>query len=36
MYVSTMHGWAGELGITAEWLEWLLFDRNGRVHSDER
>lgn len=27
---------AGELGITAEWLEWLLFDRNGRVHGDER
>ncbi|MET9973992.1 hypothetical protein ACFYOI_33450 [Streptomyces microflavus] len=32
-----MHGWARELGVTAEWLEWLLFDRNGRVHDgDER
>lgn len=31
VYVSTMHAWARELGVTAEWLEWLLFDRNGRV-----
>ncbi|MEV7877712.1 hypothetical protein [Streptomyces microflavus] len=37
VYVSTMHGLARELGVTAEWLEWLLFDRNGRVHDgDER
>ncbi|XMN08419.1 hypothetical protein ACK8N7_21470 [Streptomyces griseobrunneus] len=35
VYVSTMHGWARELGVTAEWLEWLLFDLNGRVHGDE-
>ncbi|MFD8465296.1 hypothetical protein ACFV10_09310 [Streptomyces cyaneofuscatus] len=33
-YVSAMHGWARELGVTAEWLEWLLFDVNGRVHGD--
>ncbi|KAB2591490.1 hypothetical protein F5983_16360 [Streptomyces arboris] len=31
VYVSTMHTWARELGVTAEWLEWLLFDVNGRV-----
>ncbi|MFC9029189.1 8-oxoguanine DNA glycosylase OGG fold protein [Streptomyces arboris] len=35
VYVSTMHTWARELGVTAEWLEWLLFDVNGRVHGDE-
>jgi hypothetical protein len=34
VYVSSMHGWASSLGITAEWLEWLLFCLNGRV--DER
>ncbi|MFG2405417.1 hypothetical protein ACGFR8_13975 [Streptomyces brevispora] len=34
-YVSAMHAWAGELGVTAGWLEWLLFDLNGRVHGDE-
>ncbi|MEU2409253.1 hypothetical protein ABZ609_33815 [Streptomyces rubiginosohelvolus] len=33
-YVSTMHAWAGEFGVTAEWLEWLLFDLNGRVEID--
>ncbi|MFI8438651.1 hypothetical protein ACIGJO_33965 [Streptomyces sp. NPDC079020] len=22
--VSAMHGWAGSIGVTAEWLEWLL------------
>ncbi|MDF3288468.1 8-oxoguanine DNA glycosylase OGG fold protein [Streptomyces silvisoli] len=30
-YVSTMHGWATRLGVTADWLEWLLFCVNGRV-----
>ncbi|QKW28176.1 hypothetical protein HUT11_20130 [Streptomyces seoulensis] len=30
-YVSSMHDWASSLGVTAEWLEWLLFDLNGRV-----
>ncbi len=33
--VSTVHGWAGALGVTAGWLEWLLFDLNGQVHADE-
>ncbi|MEU8700448.1 hypothetical protein AB0C61_22830 [Streptomyces sp. NPDC048680] len=33
-YVSTMHGWAGTLGVTADWLEWLLFDLNGQVDAD--
>ncbi|WP_407552234.1 hypothetical protein QOM21_21095 [Streptomyces sp. Pv4-95] len=33
-YVSTMHGWAGALGVTADRLEWLLFDLNGQVHTD--
>ncbi|CAL9485525.1 hypothetical protein [Streptomyces sp. enrichment culture] len=30
-YVSSMHGWASSLGVTADWLEWLLFYLNGRV-----
>ncbi|WP_455360781.1 8-oxoguanine DNA glycosylase OGG fold protein [Streptomyces sp. SYSU K21746] len=30
-YVSSMHGWAVSLGVTADWLEWLLFHLNGRV-----
>ncbi|MFD8156785.1 8-oxoguanine DNA glycosylase OGG fold protein [Streptomyces malaysiensis] len=30
-YVSSMHGWASSLGVTADWLEWLLFHLNGRV-----
>lgn len=30
-YVSSMHGWAASLGVTADWLEWLLFHLNGRV-----
>ncbi|MER6568391.1 hypothetical protein ABT288_20010 [Streptomyces sp. NPDC001093] len=30
-YVSSMHGWASALGVTADWLEWLLFYLNGRV-----
>ncbi|WP_405890254.1 hypothetical protein OG427_17860 [Streptomyces sp. NBC_00133] len=30
-YVSSMHGWASALGVTADWLEWLLFHLNGRV-----
>jgi hypothetical protein len=30
-YVSSMHGWALSLGVTADWLEWLLFHLNGRV-----
>ncbi|MGW0928098.1 8-oxoguanine DNA glycosylase OGG fold protein [Streptomyces sp. NPDC002644] len=31
VYVSSMHAWASSLGVTAEWLEWLLFHLNGRV-----
>ncbi|MFJ9640076.1 hypothetical protein [Streptomyces sp. NPDC101178] len=34
VYVNTMHTWARELGVTADWLEWLLFDRNGRVSAE--
>ncbi|MCQ4045773.1 hypothetical protein ACFOSC_19575 [Streptantibioticus rubrisoli] len=30
-YVSTMHGWARRLGVSADRLEWLLFYLNGRV-----
>ncbi|MEU6170429.1 hypothetical protein ABZ832_00765 [Streptantibioticus parmotrematis] len=30
-YVSSLHSWAAPLGVTAEWLEWLLFHLNGRV-----
>ncbi|WP_325063630.1 8-oxoguanine DNA glycosylase OGG fold protein [Streptomyces marianii] len=30
-YVSAMHDWASSLGVTPDWLEWLLFHRNGRV-----
>lgn len=30
-YVSSMHGWASSTGVTADWLEWLLFHLNGRV-----
>lgn len=30
-YVSAMHGWARSFGVTADWLEWLLFYLNGRV-----
>ncbi|MEV3998807.1 hypothetical protein AB0K62_24530 [Streptomyces halstedii] len=30
-YVSTMHGWARELGTTADRLEWILFAVNGQV-----
>ncbi|MEW2160500.1 hypothetical protein AB0950_35310 [Streptomyces sp. NPDC007189] len=30
-YVSSMHDWASSMGVTAEWLEWLLFHLNGRV-----
>ncbi|MFE9953942.1 hypothetical protein ACFYRJ_42200 [Streptomyces sp. NPDC005531] len=30
-YVGVMHGWARSAGVTAEWLEWLLFHLNGRV-----
>ncbi|MFF7100001.1 hypothetical protein ACFY9X_07420 [Streptomyces nigra] len=30
-YVSSMHGWASSLGVTADWLEWLLFHLNGCV-----
>ncbi|MFJ3867338.1 8-oxoguanine DNA glycosylase OGG fold protein [Streptomyces nigra] len=30
-YVSSMHGWASSLGVTADWLEWLLFHLNGHV-----
>lgn len=30
-YVSSMHGWASALGVTADWLEWLLFRLTGRV-----
>ncbi|MDX2707336.1 hypothetical protein PV350_31450 [Streptomyces sp. PA03-6a] len=32
IYVSSMYGWALSLGVTADWLEWLLFHLNGRVH----
>ncbi|MDH6701557.1 hypothetical protein [Streptomyces sp. MAA16] len=30
-YVSSMHSLASSLGVTADWLEWLLFQLNGRV-----
>ncbi|MEV4340125.1 hypothetical protein [Streptomyces sp. NPDC049590] len=30
-YVSTMHDWASATGVTADWLEWLLFHLNGDV-----
>ncbi|GHH03949.1 hypothetical protein [Streptomyces rubradiris] len=30
-YVSTMHDWAASTGVTADWLEWLLFHLNGHV-----
>lgn len=30
-YVSSMHRWASSLGVTADWLEWLLFHVNGHV-----
>lgn len=30
-YVSTMHGWASSLGVTADRLEWLLFHLNGHL-----
>ncbi|MGW7510665.1 8-oxoguanine DNA glycosylase OGG fold protein [Streptomyces massasporeus] len=30
-YVSAMHGWASSMGVTAGWLEWLLFHLNGHV-----
>lgn len=30
-YVSAMHVWASELGVTPDWLEWLLFHLNGHV-----
>ncbi|MEU6761762.1 hypothetical protein ABZ916_04490 [Streptomyces sp. NPDC046853] len=30
-YVNCMHAWASTLGVTADWLEWLLFHLNGRV-----
>ncbi|MET9809009.1 hypothetical protein [Streptomyces halstedii] len=33
-YVSTMHGWARELGTTADRLEWILFAANGQVDGD--
>ncbi len=30
-YVSSMHGWAADLEVTADRLEWLLFQVNGHV-----
>ncbi|MFJ7041996.1 hypothetical protein ACIQVC_01110 [Streptomyces sp. NPDC101112] len=30
-YVTAMHDWAAALDVTADWLEWLMFDLNGRV-----
>ncbi|MFF7177651.1 hypothetical protein [Streptomyces sp. NPDC008121] len=33
-YITCMHTWAASFGVTADWLEWLLFSLNGRV--DER
>ncbi|MGV9849944.1 8-oxoguanine DNA glycosylase OGG fold protein [Streptomyces sp. NPDC003442] len=30
-YVSTMHGWAPSVGVTADRLEWLLFHLNGHM-----
>lgn len=30
-YVRSMHSWAGSLDVTAEWLEWLMFDVKGNV-----
>lgn len=30
-YVSSMHRWASSVGVTADWLEWLLFHVNGHV-----
>ncbi|MFF3576136.1 8-oxoguanine DNA glycosylase OGG fold protein [Streptomyces mirabilis] len=32
-YVGAMHEWAGSLGVTAAWLEWLMFDLNGHVEA---
>ncbi|MGW7042400.1 8-oxoguanine DNA glycosylase OGG fold protein [Streptomyces avermitilis] len=32
-YVGAMHGWAGSLEVPAAWLEWLMFDLNGRVEA---
>ncbi|MFG2775093.1 hypothetical protein [Streptomyces sp. NPDC048350] len=31
VYVKSMHGCASSMGVTADWLEWLLFHLNGRV-----
>ncbi|CAM5737229.1 hypothetical protein SHIRM173S_13168 [Streptomyces hirsutus] len=30
-YVIAMHSWARPLGVTAAWLEWLMFHLNGQV-----
>ncbi|GAA4796656.1 hypothetical protein GCM10023220_24480 [Streptomyces ziwulingensis] len=30
-YVSSVHGWASSMGVTADRLEWLLFHLNGHV-----
>ncbi|MFG2939686.1 hypothetical protein [Streptomyces sp. NPDC048282] len=32
-YVGAVHEWAGSLGVPAAWLEWLLFDLNGRTEA---
>ncbi|MFI6107849.1 hypothetical protein [Streptomyces sp. NPDC051310] len=32
-YVGAVHEWAGSLGVTAAWLEWLMFDLNGHVEA---
>ncbi|MFH8389920.1 hypothetical protein [Streptomyces sp. NPDC018036] len=32
-YIGAMHEWAGSLGVTAAWLEWLMFDLNGQVEA---
>ncbi|MEU1200975.1 hypothetical protein ABZ446_32800 [Streptomyces sp. NPDC005813] len=32
-YIEAMHEWANSLGVTAEWLEWLMFDLNGHVEA---
>ncbi|MGW3556141.1 8-oxoguanine DNA glycosylase OGG fold protein [Streptomyces sp. NPDC000963] len=34
-YVEAMHDWASRLGVTAAWLEWLMFDLNGHVETEQ-
>ncbi|MFK8909876.1 hypothetical protein [Streptomyces sp. YS-3] len=34
-YVGVMHEWADSLGVTAAWLEWLMYDLDGHVEGEE-